>query len=217
MPPVPSSPPDAPPEAPAEEGAPAPPEALAARIERETGIDLSSLRNWWSGDAAMPSRAFCRLGLARIIDLVLDDRRDEVLSCPDLWVMQDAFSATDVAPADVDVERLLEWLRAEAIATGAAPTDHRVFRFYSRYRPALEKWGRLEASDVGLGKAAPKEDRPQGFLGRLFGRGDAAGERLPLREIQDIPSFFKYLDEVEAIRQGKGPEVPEKAAEEVGE
>lgn len=213
MPPMPgTSPPDAPPKAPA--GAPAAdsPAGLADEIRLETGIDLALLRSWWAGDAAMPSRGFCRLGLARLVDLMLLDKREEALSSPDLWLMQDGAAATDLAPAEIDLDRLLEWLRAASLREGYAPKDGKVYRWYARYGEALFKWGRLEGSDVGLAPVQTNEEANTGLLGRLFRRKETSGGRVPLREIQDIPGFFTYLAAAREALAGKAP-----AADEVGE
>ncbi|MCH7493772.1 hypothetical protein IIA16_03565 [bacterium] len=204
-----TSPPEAPPARPAAAETEERPLELAEEIRGETGIDLTLLRSWWAGDAAMPSRAFCRLGLARLIDLVLANRREEALSSPDLWLMQDGAAASDLAPAAIDLDRFLEWLRAASLREGLVPRDNRVFKWYAKFGVALSRWGRLEGSDVGLSPAQSNEDANTGLLGRLFRRRQATGGRVPLREIQDIPGFFTYLEAVQDALSKKAPDPPD--------
>ena len=184
---------------------------FAAEIFAELEIDLRPLRDWWAGDGAMASRAFCSMGISRLIQHILDDEREIVLSSPDLWLMQDASAATDIAPHPVDFDQLLEWLRFTSLKEGLAPLDHPLLAFYRGFMPPLAEWGRLVASDVGLAPPPPpREKGGGGFLRRLFHREEPEDERLPLREIQDIPGFFKYLEALEGIRAGKGPDGPPK-------
>ncbi|MBC8515070.1 hypothetical protein H8D30_04355 [bacterium] len=187
------------------------PPTLAEEIQNELCIDLRHLRDWWGADSVMASRTLCTLGLSRMIQLILDNEREKVLSSPDLWLMQDASAATDISPYPVDFDRLLEWLRAQSITSGLAPVDHPLYQFYQKFLPALSEWGRLEAADVGLAPPVEPSGKGGGFFGKLFSRAEPEEERLPLREIQDIPGFFAFWKEVDGWRNPtENEESPEK-------
>ncbi len=170
---------------------------LHEKLEKDTGINLSPLRHWWSGDGSMSSRNICKNGLSRIIDSVINND-ESVLSSIDIWLMQDVFCATDIAPHDIDLERVLEWLRFESVKRNMAPKNNPIFQFYNSFISPLDNWGRLQPTDVGLEKIKQKEEKKKGFFQKLLrGEEEEEEERTPLREIQDLPGFFTFKDSLE--------------------
>ena len=105
---------------------------LHEKLKQDTGISLMPLKHWWAGDGSMPSRNICENGLSRIIDGILTND-ESILSSIDIWLMQDAFCATDIAPEDIDIEKVLEWLRFESIKRNMAPTNNPIFHFYNSF------------------------------------------------------------------------------------
>tara|TARA_B100000029_G_scaffold41472_1_gene38583 strand:+ start:1822 stop:2376 length:555 start_codon:yes stop_codon:yes gene_type:complete len=170
---------------------------LHEKLQQDTGLNLSSLRHWWSGDGSMSSRNICENGLSRVLDSILNND-ESILSSIDIWLMQDVFCAVDIAPEEIDLERVLEWLRFESIERKMVPKNNPIFKFYNSFLMPLDNWGRLQPSDVGLEKTKEKEEKKKGFFQKLL-RGDEEEEeeRSPLREIQDLPGFFTFKKSLE--------------------
>ncbi|MBG98348.1 hypothetical protein CL659_04440 [bacterium] len=176
---------------------------LHEKLKQDTGINLMPLKHWWAGDGSMPSRNICKNGLSRIINGILTND-ESILSSIDIWLMQDAFCATDIAPEDIDIEKVLEWLRFESIKRNMAPRDNPVFDFYNSFISPLENWGRIQPSDIGFEKEEKKEEKKKGFFQKLL-RGDEEEEeeRMPLREIQDLPGFFTFNQSLKEGSEGE--------------
>jgi heterodisulfide reductase subunit C len=143
----------------------------------------------------------------RVIRLIQMGLRDEVLSSATVWICASCRACEARCPNDVNIARVMDYLKAQIVASHGEIPERKVFDFHRSFLDTVKSYGRAhEISMIGLYKLRSRtyfDDLAMG--GRMIAKG-----RLPLlpqviRGRRQIGRLFRRAHELsqQALREAK--------------
>ncbi len=108
----------------------------------------------------------------RVIRLALLGREEELLACRTIWVCSSCETCTTRCPNGIDIAGVMDWLKEQAVARGAAVPEPEVRDFHCAFLGAVKLMGGRLSEPLVLALYALKGGR---WLAKLR-RSAAAGE-----------------------------------------
>ena len=123
--------------------------------------------------AGCPVVSFMDYKPHQVIQMVNLGMIDDLLSCRTIWVCASCYSCSTRCPNDVDVARVMDWLRQKALAEKTPPAEKEVALFHKSFLQSIQTFGRVhELSLMARYKLAAKKYRDDAGLGwKMFARG----------------------------------------------
>ena len=123
--------------------------------------------------AGCPVVSFMDYKPHQVIQMVNLGMADDLLSSRTIWVCASCYSCSTRCPNDVDVARVMDWLRQKAIAEKRPPAEKEVALFHRSFLQSIKTFGRVhELSLMARYKLAAKKYLDDAGLGwKMFARG----------------------------------------------
>lgn len=166
------------------------------------GEDLYGCIQCGNCSATCPLSSWMDYTPRRIIAMVREGFKDEVLNSYTIWLCASCYSCTVECPKEIHITDVMYALKREAIANKIHPKNFFIPKLADKFYGQVEKTGRNSELPVliKLYAFSPLKMLKNAGLGwGLFSRG-----RMPLVEggVKDRKSFKKYLDAVEKREGG---------------
>jgi len=123
--------------------------------------------------AGCPVVSFMDYKPHQVIQMVNLGLADQLLSCRTIWVCASCYSCSTRCPNNVDVAKVMDWLRQTALAGNTPPAERDVALFHKSFLQSIRTFGRVhELSLMALYKLAAKKYLDDLQLGwKMFARG----------------------------------------------
>jgi len=79
----------------------------------------------------------------QIMQMILLDMKDRVLASKTIWVCASCHTCSTRCPNDIDIGKVMDWLRQEAVRAGVAPAEKEVPLFHSAFLDSIRSHGRV--------------------------------------------------------------------------
>jgi heterodisulfide reductase subunit C2 len=131
----------------------------------------------------------------QIMQMVSLGMKDRVLSSKTIWVCASCYTCSTRCPNDIDIARVMDWLRQTAIREGVPPAEKEVALFHSTFLEAIRSHGRVhELSMMARYKQKTgrwMEDFKLGW--RMFAKGKLKLFPSGIRGKKEVKDFFRGM------------------------
>ena len=79
----------------------------------------------------------------QIMQMVSLGMKDRVLSSKTIWVCASCYTCSTRCPNDIDIARVMDWLRQTALREGVAPAEKEVPLFHAAFLDSIRTHGRV--------------------------------------------------------------------------
>ncbi len=142
--------------------------------------------------AGCPVVSFMDYKPHQVIQMVNLGMADRLLSSRTIWVCASCYTCSTRCPNDVDVAKVMDWLRQTAIREKAVPAEREVALFHEAFLGSIRAFGRVhELSLMARYKVAAKRYLDDMGLGwKMFAKGKLRLRPARVRERKEITRIF---------------------------
>jgi heterodisulfide reductase subunit C len=79
----------------------------------------------------------------QIMQMVSLGMKDRVLSCKTIWVCASCYTCSTRCPNDIDIAKVMDWLRQTALREAVAPAEKEVPIFHRAFLDSIRTHGRV--------------------------------------------------------------------------
>ncbi len=79
----------------------------------------------------------------QIMQMVSLGMKERVLSSKTIWVCASCYTCSTRCPNDIDIAKVMDWLRQTAIREGVPPAEKEVALFHSTFLESIRTYGRV--------------------------------------------------------------------------
>jgi len=131
----------------------------------------------------------------QVMQMVSLRMKDRVLSSKTIWVCASCYTCSTRCPNDIDIAKVMDWLRQTAIREGVPPAEKEVALFHSTFLEAIRSHGRVHELSM-MAKYKRKtgkwmEDFKLGW--RMFAKGKLKIFPSVIRGKKEVKGFFRGL------------------------
>jgi heterodisulfide reductase subunit C len=131
----------------------------------------------------------------QIMQMVSLGMKDRLLSSKTIWVCASCYTCSTRCPNDIDIAKVMDWLRQTGTREGVPPAEKEVALFHSTFLEAIRSHGRVhELSMMARYKQKTGKWMEDFKLGwRMFAKGKLKLFPSGVREKKDMKAFFRGL------------------------
>jgi len=131
----------------------------------------------------------------QIIQMVSLGMKERVLLSKTIWVCASCYTCSTRCPNDIDIAKVMDWLRQTAIREGVPPAEKEVALFHSTFLEAIRSHGRIhELSMMARYKQKTGKWMEDFKLGwRMFAKGKLKLFPSGVRGKKEVKGFFRDL------------------------
>jgi heterodisulfide reductase subunit C len=133
----------------------------------------------------------------QIMQMVSLGMEDRILACKTIWVCASCYTCSTRCPNDIDIARVMDWLRQSALHEGVTPAEKEVPLFHAAFLDSIRRHGRVhELSMMARYKIKSGKLLDDMKLGwKMFTKG----------KLKLLPSGIRRKKEVSDLFGGKKP------------
>lgn len=79
----------------------------------------------------------------QIMQMVLLGMRERVLSCKTIWLCASCYTCSTRCPNEIDIAKVMDWLRQIALQKGVTPAEKEVSLFHAAFLHSIRTHGRV--------------------------------------------------------------------------
>jgi len=79
----------------------------------------------------------------QVMQMVLLGMKERVLSCKTIWVCASCYACSTRCPNDIDVAKVMDWLRQSALREGVPPAEDQIPLFHAAFLDSIRNHGRV--------------------------------------------------------------------------
>ena len=79
----------------------------------------------------------------QVMQMVLLGMKERVLSCKTIWVCASCYTCSTRCPNDIDIAKVMDWLRQSALREGVSPAEKEVPLFHAALLDSIRSHGRV--------------------------------------------------------------------------
>jgi heterodisulfide reductase subunit C len=79
----------------------------------------------------------------QILHMVSMGMKERVLSCKTIWVCSSCYICSTRCPNDIDIARVMDWLRQTALQEGVVPAEKEIPLFHAAFLDSIRTYGRV--------------------------------------------------------------------------
>ncbi len=136
----------------------------------------------------------------QVMQMVSLGMKERVLSSKTIWVCASCYTCTTRCPNDIDIAKVMDWLRQTALREGVVPAEKEVALFHSAVLEEIKSRGRIhELSLIARYKRKSGkwfDDFKVGW--QMFTRGKLKLWPSGIRRKKEVAGFFKENPESRA-------------------
>ena len=161
----------------------------------ETGINVQDCYQCQKCSAGCPVAFAMDYKPNQIMQMVLLGMKERVLSCKTIWVCASCYTCSTRCPNDIDIAKVMDWLRQSALREGVSPAEKDVPLFHAALLDSIRSHGRVHE----LGMMARYKMKTGKFfddfkLGwRMFSKGKLKLFPSGVRKKKEITELFRDL------------------------
>jgi heterodisulfide reductase subunit C len=131
----------------------------------------------------------------QIMQMVSLGMKDRVLSSKTIWVCASCYTCSTRCPNDIDIAKVMDWLRQTGTREGVPPAEKDVALFHSTFLEAIRSHGRVhELSMMARYKQKTGKWMEDFKLGwRMFAKGKLKLFPSGIRGKKEVKGFFRDL------------------------
>ncbi len=131
----------------------------------------------------------------QVMQMVSLGMKDRLLSSKTIWVCASCYTCSTRCPNDIDIAKVMDWLRQTAIREGVPPAEKEVALFHSTFLEAIRSNGRVHELSMMVRYKQKTGKWMEDFkLGwRMFAKGKLKLFPSGVREKKEIKGFFRGL------------------------
>ena len=161
----------------------------------ETGINVQDCYQCQKCSAGCPVAFAMDYKPNQVMQMVLLGMKERVLSCKTIWVCASCYTCSTRCPNDIDIAKVMDWLRQSALREGVVPAEKEVALFHAAFLDSIRSHGRVHE----LGMMARYKMKTGKFfddfkLGwKMFSRGKLKLLPSGVRKKKEITELFRDL------------------------
>lgn len=161
----------------------------------ETGINVQDCYQCQKCSAGCPVAFAMDYKPNQIMQMVLLGMKERVLSCKTIWVCASCYTCSTRCPNDIDIAKVMDWLRQSALREGVSPAEKNVPLFHAALLDSIRRHGRVHE----LGMMARYKMKTGNFfddfkLGwKMFSKGKLKLFPSGVRKKREITALFRDL------------------------
>ena len=109
----------------------------------ETGINVQDCYQCQKCSAGCPVAFAMDYKPNQIMQMVLLGMKERVLSSKTIWVCASCYTCSTRCPNDIDIAKVMDWLRQSALREGVSPAEKEVPLFHSALLDSIRRHGRV--------------------------------------------------------------------------
>jgi len=161
----------------------------------ETGINVQDCYQCQKCSAGCPVAFAMDYKPNQIMQMVLLGMKERVLSSKTIWVCASCYTCSTRCPNDIDIAKVMDWLRQSALREGVSPAEKEVPLFHAALLDSIRNHGRVHE----LGMMARYKMKTGKFfddfkLGwKMFSKGKLKLFPSGVRKKREIRELFRDL------------------------
>jgi len=161
----------------------------------ETGINVQDCYQCQKCSAGCPVAFAMDYKPNQVMQMVLLGMKERVLSCKTIWVCASCYTCSTRCPNDIDIAKVMDWLRQSALREGVVPAEKEVALFHAAFLDSIRSHGRVHE----LGMMARYKMKTGKFfddfkLGwKMFSKGKLKLFPSGVRKKKEITELFRDL------------------------
>jgi heterodisulfide reductase subunit C len=109
----------------------------------ETGINVQDCYQCQKCSAGCPVAFAMDYKPNQVMQMVLLGMKERVLSCKTIWVCASCYTCSTRCPNDIDIAKVMDWLRQSALREGVSPAEKEVPLFHAALLDSIRSHGRV--------------------------------------------------------------------------
>ena len=109
----------------------------------ETGINVQDCYQCQKCSAGCPVAFAMDYKPNQIMQMVLLGMKERVLSSKTIWVCASCYTCSTRCPNDIDIAKVMDWLRQSALREGVSPAEKEVPLFHAALLDSIRRHGRV--------------------------------------------------------------------------
>jgi len=133
----------------------------------------------------------------QIMQMVSLGMEERILACKTIWICASCYTCSTRCPNDIDIARVMDWMRQSALQAGVTPAEREVPLFHAAFLDSIRRHGRVhELSMMARYKIKSGKLLDDFKLGwKMFTKG----------KLKLLPSGIKRKKEVGDLFKGEKP------------
>jgi len=182
---------------------------LSEFITGDLGGDFTRLEPW--GKSLNPQNCYqcqkcsagCPVAFAmdykpnQIMQMVSLGMEDRILASKTIWVCASCYTCSTRCPNDIDIARVMDWLRQSALKAGVTPAEREVPIFHAAFLDSIRTRGRVHELSMML--------RYKIRSGKLWDDFKLGWKMFTKGKLKLLPSGIKGKKEIGDLFAGRNP------------